>query len=271
MKMWLGALASIALAGCGDQRGVTFADSQVNRALPKDYSGRTMIANTADYRFNLAQNVGAILEEDPGKPGYYRLAPTGVILPPGFRPEEQFLIKEDNAVFSSKVVGGLEGSAQYGPLGVNLLAKQAADLSIVDISRSEIPTNLIPAAALAAYAATMPERKRYWVKSLLLSRIIREDYHEQAVDAKGSGPAFGAAGKVYGSGGTKSNDYALAVHLIDLDAYRPRPGAPPVPAPVLPGTSTLRGAVELEPICAQPRGAQAPSPDELHACLREIE
>lgn len=206
-----------ALTGC---TGLTLTDQVVNGPLPSDYQFRTMIRNTADFRFAMEQNVGAIIEQDPNTPGQYRLAGGGVILPDNFAPVERILAKEDNTVFTRKLVGGSTLDANYASLGINVANNSAAELNIIDISRAEVPTGQIPVAKLQAYAQTKPQRNQYWIKSLLLTRILRQDYHETDANAKGVGPAFGAGGKVYSTNSSMQTDYALAAHLVDIDTYR---------------------------------------------------
>jgi hypothetical protein len=246
----IGALSVVLLvAGCN---GVRFADSDEN-ALPNDYLNRTRVANTADFRFNMAQNIGAVLEEDPAKPSQYRLAAPSVILPPGFTPTETLLAKEENTVYDQKITYGGSASASYAVIGVSLSVDEAAEIAIFDISRAEIPTPQIPVNLLHQYAQTKGPQKQYWVKSLLLSRISRTSYTKENSDATGSGPAFQVKGTVYNTHTVAVQDFNLAAVLIDLDSYR-SPSAPPVSAaaPLFSLSDKELGVVVLKLICAQP-------------------
>ena len=252
------------LSGC---TGVRFANQTVDDGLPNDYTNRTRIANSADYRFNLPDNIGAILEEDPTKPGLYRLAATSVIRPEGFNPKEIFLAKEDNQVYNGKVTAGGQTSGNYTAVGLSLEANQVAEISIVDVSRADIPTPEIPVAALHNYAQTKPAQKQYWIKSLLLSRLLKRIYVEQKADFAASGPAFGANGKVYGTTAIQSNDFNLTAVLIDIDTYK-------TTKPHITDKSfgddlstNVPGVVTLRSLCAQPLKSNS-TPGSISNCPR---
>ena len=259
-------LGAMSVGGCG----VKFASQSVNRALPGDYANRTRISNSADYRFHMEQNIGAIIEPDPSSPGQYRLAAASVIRPANATITEEVLAKDDNQVFHGKITSEGSLSGNYAVVGVSLSAKQAVEISIVDIARAEIQTPSIPVDALRNFAKTKGPQKQYWIKSLLLSRVLRQDFDEESANATGSGPAFGVDAKVYHTQSDQSQDYNLTAVLIDLDTYKDAPQAaapagaapPAVPAthpfalikatPAVNWTDNLLGAVKLAPLCAQP-------------------
>lgn len=235
----LGVALTIALTGCG----VKFADQTVNTALPEDFQHRTRISNSADFRFDLSTNVGSIIEPDAAKPGQYRFAASPLIRPPGFAPVERQLSKEDNTVYEGKITQGGAVSGNYATIGVSLSVNQAATFSIIDIAFSEIPADRLPVDALRAYAqakkAAGRTQKEYWVKSFLLSRILKQFYTEENSNASGSGPAFGAEGKVYHTTSATAHDFNLAAVLVDIDTYAS--GAPLAAPPSLPQSAPGSG------------------------------
>lgn len=252
IKAFVLSIFFVMLSGCA---GVKFANQTVDGALPNDYTTRTRISNSADFRFNMEQNIGAILEEDPLKPGQYRLAATSVILPAGFSAKEELLAKEDNQIYTSTITQGGTATGNYATIGLSLNVDQAATISIFDVSRAEIPTGNIPVGMLITYAKTKPNVKQYWIKSLLLSRILKQVYEKEDASASGSGPAFGAKGTVYHTTSSQQSDYNLAAVLIDLDTYKNLSVGGPVAAstPVVLWSDKMLGIVRLAPICAQPK------------------
>lgn len=214
-KIALFALASsMFLSGCS---GLKFKDENVNLALPNDFSFRTPIKNTADLRFFMKENVG-LLVTPSGDSGAYRvLAPP--IVADGFQAREEII--KDGTVYSSKITQGASVQGGYLLFSANLSAEQAMEYRIVDISRVDVPWSQLPDAKIRAAAATQNPSgvKRLWIQSLILSRVLSQNYSELKCDASGSGPAFKAGGKCFNTTGVESHDYAIGVVFVDVDDY----------------------------------------------------
>jgi hypothetical protein len=221
MHAAIGGLVCVALVTSGCP-GVTFRSETVND-LPSDFKTRTSVSNTASYRFHLEQQIGAIIGPDPVRPGQYVFVGK-TILPPGFRPTEEQLDRNSSQVYSSKVTYGGSATAGISQLfGLTIDADNSKELTIVDVARSEVPTNIIQGAvpALLKEKAAKGAAKEYWIKSLLLSQILIKAYSKEESDAKGSGPAYGATvsgeAKVYATNDLLTQDFFLGADLIDLD------------------------------------------------------
>ena len=207
-------LSIILLSGCG---GIKFKDEMVNLTLPDDWKYRTPIKNTADLRFHMEENVGLLVTPGPTPDTYQMLA--SPILPKNFTAREETI--KEGVVYSSKITQG--GSVQGGYLTftANLSASQAVDYRIVDISRVDIPWPKFPDAEIRAAAAKPNPNnvKRQWIQSMILSRVLSQNYAELKCDASGSGPAFQVGGKCFNSTGIEVYDYAIGVVLVDIDKY----------------------------------------------------
>lgn len=220
-------LATVTLvSGCG---GLKFKDEMVNLGLPDDWKFRTPIKNTADLRFSMKENIGLLIT--PGTiPGTYEVL-SQPIVPDGFQAREEII--KDGTVYFSKITQGASIQASYLTFAANLSANQAVDFRIIDISRVDAPWNQLPDAKIRAAAATPNPNniKRLWIQSLILSRVLSQNYTELKCNASGSGPAFKTSGKCFNATGTESKDYAIGAVFIDIDTYvKNNPGASPTPA-----------------------------------------
>lgn len=216
----------ILLSGCA---GLKFKDEMVNLGLPDDWKFRTPIKNTADIRFHMRENVGLLVT--PGTtPGTYEML-ARPILPKKFTAREETI--KDGIVYSSKITQGASVQGGYLTFAANLSANQAVDYRIVDISRVDVPWNHFPDAEIRNTAAKPNPNnvKRQWIQSLILSRVLSQNYTELKCDASGSGPAFQVGGKCFNSTGIEVHDYAIGVVFVDIDKYvRNSPGTAPSPS-----------------------------------------
>jgi hypothetical protein len=235
-------LSIVFFYGCG----LKFKDEMVNLGLPDDWKYRTVIKNTADLRFNMTKNVGLLVTQSIpsgtvvvlGKP----------ILPKNFTAREDII--KDGVVYSSKITQGASLQGGYLAFAADLSLSQAVDYRIVDISRVEVPWNEFPDAEIRAAAATPNPNnvKRLWIQSLLLSRILSQNYTELKCDASGSGPAFQVGGKCFNSTGTEVNDFAIGVVFLDIDKYvKNSPGTAPSKAIMGFPLPSAREFISVEP------------------------
>lgn len=217
-------LSIILLSGC---RGLKFKNEMVNLGLPDDWKYRTPVKNTATLRFHMVENVGMLLT--PGTtPDTYEVLGGKPILPENFAPREETI--KDGVVYSSKITQSASVQGGYLTFAANLSANQAVDYRIIDICRVDIPWKQFPDAEIRAAAAKPnPQNiKRQWIQSMILSRILSQNYAEIKCDASGSGPAFKAGTTCFNSTGIEVYDYAIGIVLIDIDKYvQNSPGTAP--------------------------------------------
>lgn len=229
----LALLMLLGLAGCS---GLRFKDEQVNLALPEDWKYRTPIRNTADMRFFMKENIGLLVTQ-ADTPGVYHVL-SQPLVPDGFSPREE-VIKE-GAVYASKITRSASTQGAYLAFAASFSEDQAVDYRIVDVSRVDIPWTHLPDAKIRR-AASVPNPegiKRLWIQSLILSRILTQNYVALSCSASASGPAFQADGKCYNTTGSETSDYAIGAVFVDIDTYvqdYPARAVPPTaPAPPLP-------------------------------------
>jgi hypothetical protein len=215
-------LCILFVSGCG----LKFKDEMVNLSLPDDWKYRTPIKNTTDLRFHMVENAG-LLVTPTSDPKVYRII-AKPILPDDFTAREE-TIKEGD-VYTSKITQSASAQGSYLAFAADLSASQAVEFRIVDMSRADVPWHQLPDAKIRA-AASIPNpdnNKRLWIQSLILSRILTQNYAEIKCNASGSGPAFQVGGKCYNSTGVEVHDYAIGTVLLDIDKYvRDNPGPSP--------------------------------------------
>lgn len=250
----------LSLAGCG---GLRFKDEPVNMALPADWKYRTPIRNTADMRFFMKENVGLLVTQ-ADTPGVYHVL-AQPLLPDGFAPREE-VIKE-GAVYASKITRGASTQGAYLAFAGSLSEDQAVDYRIVDVSRVDIPWTHLPDAKIRRAAAVPnPEGiKRLWIQSLILSRILTQNYVALSCNASASGPAFQVDGKCYNTTGSETSDYAIGAVFVDIDTY-----VQDYPARADPPTAPAPPLTPAAPTAPPPPPATAPSvtPPDPAAALR---
>ena len=203
----------LVLSGCG----VRFRNEMVNLGLPDDWKYRTPIKNTAGLRFFLQENVGLLVTPGSTPKTYEMLAQP--ILPDNFTARETII--KDGIVYSSKITQGASIQGGYLAFATDLNDSQVVDYHIVDISRVDIPWNQFPDAKIRAAAAVPNPNnvKRLWIQSLILSRVLSQNYTKIDSDAKGAGPAFQVAGKCFNTTGAEVIDYAIGVVFVDIDQF----------------------------------------------------
>jgi hypothetical protein len=233
-------LTGVFLSGCA---GLKFRDTNVNTGLPDDWKYRTPVKNTADLRFNMGENVGLLVTPGSVTGSYDVLAKP--ILPENFSVREEII--KDGAVYSSKITQGASVQGGYLTFAGSLSANEVVDFHIIDLSRVDVPWTSFPDAKIRAAAATAnPQNlKRLWIQSLILSRVLSQNYTELKCDASGAGPAFQVGGKCFNETSTESHDYAIAAVFVDIDKYvqgNPGNAANPATKSVLNNLHTLMGA-----------------------------
>ena len=254
----LAVLVLLSLGGCG---GLRFKDEPANLALPADWKYRTPIRNTSDMRFFMKENVGLLVSQ-ADTPGVYHVL-TQPLLPDGFSPREE-IIKE-GAVYASKITRGASTHGAYLAFAGSLSEEQAVDYRIIDVARVDIPWTHLPDAKIRRAAAVPnPEGiKRLWIQSLILSRILTQNYVALSCNASASGPAFQVAGKCYNTTGSETSDYAIGAVFVDIDTYvqdYPAGTVPPsAPAPALsPAPAAALSPPSPSPSATPPDSAATP-------------
>ncbi len=199
------------LAGCG----VHFADQSLNSLpLPEDFKCRTAIKNSVDYRYNPQDNIGLLITPKPD--GEYETIGRP-ILTQGTTP--QLDIFKDSNVYQGKVDQGASLQGSYLAFAAGLQANQVASVNIFDVSHAYVLPNQIPDEALFALAAKPTTTPRYWIEQMYISGVTRTVFESESANASGSAEAFGAKGSVYQQASNASNDWIVAVQLLNVDRY----------------------------------------------------
>ena len=211
-------LVSALLTGC---TGLKLAESPINRSLPESFTKRALYpAGVAAYEFqDLVGNILRIKnDEDPIR--------IGLIRPNGFVTVVEPITDPLN-YYKSRIQQGAEAQGSYLAFAANFKADQLAELELIDIARSgvafntDVIFNQITTQA-TAWVNQHPNSDsavtRLWIKSVVLTRRIYNDYTKINVNASGVvGGAVGVSTGVYNNSEQSIQSVIIAFEAFDID------------------------------------------------------
>lgn len=201
--------------------GVKFASAPVNKALPETFTNRAIYpAGVAGYEFQ--DLVGNILKVDSGK-NPIRI---GLIRPDSYK-SEIIPITDANNYYKSRIQRSAEASGSYLAFSANFSAEKLAELTLIDIARAGIILNdnntfkeILDSAKV--WVETHPKgtnsAKRLWVKSVVLTRRVYNDFTKIEADASGQkSDVVGVSTGVYSKDENSIKSVIIAFEAFDID------------------------------------------------------
>ncbi|HZU51534.1 MAG TPA: hypothetical protein VE968_06635 [Sphingomicrobium sp.] len=210
-------ITCVVLAGCANAKTpvYTIGNVSVNAPIPQDWTCRTLLKNTIDFRINPSQYIGEVIT--PNDDGTFSIV-AKPILALGSKPIEKSF--ESGSVYDSKIDKKASASGNYlAIVTASLAANQKMDVDIVDAVHASVPPLEYPDDKLFALAKSKSTIKRFWIAELYISTITESVYSDLSGSTNITAPAFGADGKVYQQSSQTTHDYAVAAKLIDIDDY----------------------------------------------------
>lgn len=211
-------ITSMLLISCS---GVKFASAPVNQALPETFTNRAIYpAGVADYEFQ--DLVGNILKVDSGK-NPIRI---GLIRPAKYQ-NEIIPITDANNYYKSRIQKGASASASYLGFAASFSADKLAELTLIDIAWAGITLddNITFKEILDSaknWVATHPKgastANRLWIKSVVLTRRVYNDFTKIEADASGQkSDVVGVSTGVYSKDENSIKSVIIAFEAFDID------------------------------------------------------
>jgi hypothetical protein len=234
---YIGILLIVAFVSYGC---VSFGDTTINNInLPNDWKYRTFIKQTIDWKNNLTDLIGIVLEESKdsnttlGKIGlqidstgdYVYFDETVTILPNDFKPALKMI--DDGLVYEFKMDNNLKTELNVSVFAVGLENNNNIDIKrnvvIQDLSYTGISKEDIKKIndKLSEISRKKPNVRKYYVQNATLSVINWKDAVKTDVTVGLKGETYGVKGKVYNTNDTSRTvkDARIHVKLLDIDKY----------------------------------------------------
>ncbi len=203
--------------------GVKFANSPTNKALPDSFTKRSLYpAGVAGYEFqDLVGNIIKIkANEDPVRIGVIR---------PDTYDNAVIPITDPNNYYKSRVQKGAEAQGSYLSFAAEFSAEQLAELELVDIARAGITLDNSTVFQQILTKATSwvqqhPKNdtsiKRLWIKSVVLTRRIYNDFTNVGAKASGQvGNVVGVSTGVYNKSEESDKSVIISFESFDIDEF----------------------------------------------------
>jgi hypothetical protein len=136
-------------------------------------------------------------------------------------------ITDPNNYYKSRIQKGAEAKGSYLAFAVNFKADQLAELELVDIARASVAFDNDSVFQHVIDKATIWVRehpysdtsiKRLWIKSVVLTRRIYEDFTNVGVKASGQvGDVVGVSTGVYNKSEQSIKSVIIAFEAFDID------------------------------------------------------
>lgn len=201
--------------------GVKFASAPVNKALPETFTNRAIYpAGVAGYEFQ--DLVGNILKIDTSS-NPLRI---GLIRPSAYK-SKIIPITDANNYYKSRIQKSTNASGGYLGFSASFSGEKMAELTLIDIARAGIILNdnstfqeILDSAKV--WVENHPKgtstAKRLWVKSVVLTRRIYNDFTKIEADASGQqGDVVGVSTGVYSKDENSIKSVIIAFEAFDID------------------------------------------------------
>lgn len=207
------------------QQGITFReDEPINKELPPEFKTRVFYERDDILTYELNDVVGSILlckivTDDNSRKQECDLQYPGIVQD-GVKPH---VGTPDKVVYRSKIDQGATAEGTLLLVTGQLSAEQLAEITITDatyvyFTRAEIPTEELVSYRQANPNETPETQRRYWIKGIRLSTIVRKDYSKVASGIVGVvGPITSVKGSIYRESSEDSVNYKASLVLVDID------------------------------------------------------
>ena len=217
-NLFLIPIISIFLISCS---GVKFASAPVNKDLPETFTNRSIYpAGVAGYEFQ--DLVGNILKVDSGQ-NPIRI---GVIRPASYK-SEIVPITDANNYYKSRIQKGAEANGNYLAFAAKFSAEKLAELTLIDVARAGIVLDdmnsfkeILDSAKVwvEAHPKGTSTANRLWVKSVVLTKRVYNDFTEIKANASGQqSDVVGVSTGVYSKDENSIKSVIIAFEAFDID------------------------------------------------------
>lgn len=189
----------------------------INEELPKSYTGRKIIKNTAALSYDIFYLPGNIVRFDEADSNYV-LVTLKAMLKNSVNPTAESL--DNEILYSNKIDDRASFNASALIAGLSVEKNQLLELVIQDVAKSVAPDNLIDEEKIRENLMKIDSERRkdyYFIKSVLLTTVQNRKYQKSDFSAKVNLNYLTANGTVYSTNEKFSKERVVSMDLVSLN------------------------------------------------------